>query len=279
MKYLVAVSGGIDSVVLLDTLAGQKDCELIVAHFDHGIRPDSADDARFVEALAAKYGVPFVTKREELGANASEDLARSRRYLFLRTQAKRYDAVTATAHHRDDVIESIAINLLRGTGWRGLAVLDAPDVVRPLIHVSKQYIRAYAMTRRLEWCEDSTNGTTKYLRNRVRAKLNPALTDYDKYTLFELWRRQTKVKAAVDYQAGLLVQANGDYSRYFFAMIDNGSARELLRAAVAAQTRWSPTRPQLDQALIAIKTLRPGAVYELGAGVMLHFTPTTFIVA
>ena len=70
MKYLLAVSGGIDSVVLLHKLVQDGGHELIVAHFDHGIRPDSASDARFVEALAGQYGLPFVAKREELGSAA-----------------------------------------------------------------------------------------------------------------------------------------------------------------------------------------------------------------
>ncbi len=67
MKYLVAVSGGIDSVVLLDILVKDAQHELIVAHFDHGIREDSADDERFVRGLAAQYGLPFTSRRTELG--------------------------------------------------------------------------------------------------------------------------------------------------------------------------------------------------------------------
>ena len=79
-RYIVAVSGGVDSVALLDMLARLSDHELIVAHFDHGIRSDSAEDALFVSGLAEQYGLPFEMRREELGSNASEDLARTRRY-------------------------------------------------------------------------------------------------------------------------------------------------------------------------------------------------------
>lgn len=278
MRYLVAVSGGIDSVVLLDMLVSEGKHELTVAHFDHGIRPDSADDARFVEALAKKYNLPFVTKREELGAGASEELARIRRYGFLRAEAQRLSATIATAHHRDDVVESIAINLTRGTGWRGLAVLTASDVVRPLIHLSKIYLRAYARVKRLEWSEDSTNMTPSYLRNRIRAKLARQLTDHDRYRLFELWRRQVLLKRAIDHQTSLLIKNEDAYSRYDLIMVDDASACELLRAIIVTKTGSSPTRPQLYQALIALKTSRAGTRFEIGTGVTLHFRERTFIV-
>src|SRR5690606_15740277 len=121
-------SGGVDSVVLLDILARSDRYDLTVAHFDHGMRPDSAADARFVEGLAAQYGLDFIGKREELGVQASEDRARSARYDFLFAEAKKRSAVVATAHHLDDVVESIAINIVRGTGWRGVAVLARAGV-------------------------------------------------------------------------------------------------------------------------------------------------------
>ena len=88
MKYIVAVSGGVDSVVLLDMLGKIPGHELVVAHFDHGIREDSARDAQFVASLAHERGLIYAGKREELGANASEALARERRYGFLRELAK-----------------------------------------------------------------------------------------------------------------------------------------------------------------------------------------------
>ena len=113
--YVVAVSGGVDSVVLLDVFSKIKHHTLVVAHFDHGIRTDSVHDARFVEALAKKHTLTFETLREELGADASEEKARDRRYAFLRSVAKKYDGRIVTAHHSDDAVETIAINMSRGT--------------------------------------------------------------------------------------------------------------------------------------------------------------------
>ena len=101
-KYVVAVSGGVDSVVLLHMLAHRPDIELVVAHFDHGIRDYSVADAQFVKELADSYGLPFESRREKLGKQASEDLARSRRYAFLRSVADKHQAKIMTAHHADD---------------------------------------------------------------------------------------------------------------------------------------------------------------------------------
>ncbi len=197
MKYLVAVSGGIDSVVLLSMLVQDAKHELIVAHLDHGIRPDSADDTRFVGALAKSYGLPFVTRREELGSGASEDVARSRRYAFLQEEAIKHDATLVTAHHSDDIVETIAINLTRGTGWRGIAVLGNAQVVRPLLHLSKDDIRMYAKAERLEWAEDDTNSSDAYLRNRLRQKIATSLSDETKKELLEIWKKQIELKELI----------------------------------------------------------------------------------
>src|SRR6478609_8911137 len=106
MKYVLAVSGGVDSVVLLDMLAKSEEDELIVAHFEHGIRGQSSqDDARFVEALAAKYDVSCEVGYGALGADASEETARTKRYEFLKKIATKHEARLVTAHHQDDVIE------------------------------------------------------------------------------------------------------------------------------------------------------------------------------
>lgn len=276
MRYLVGVSGGVDSVVLLHQLVMAGEHELIVAHFDHGIRPDSAGDARFVAGLAAQYRLPFTTIREELGETASEDRARSRRYRFLRKAAEQYEATIVTAHHADDMIETIAINLHRGTGWRGAAVLDTPEIVRPLLETTKQQIRTYAFEKRLEWVEDSTNSSDQYLRNRVRRRVS-GLNGEQKEALHAVRKRQIALKKSIDQEVAQYINQK-EYSRYYLTQIDESTAVELLRAMVIAVTLQSPTRPQLTRGLLAIKTARPGASSEIGGGVTLRFTKRTFIV-
>ena len=277
MRYLVAVSGGVDSVVLLDQLLAAGDHELIVAHFDHGIRSDSADDARFVEGLAKYYDLPFIVKREELGSNASEEQARRSRYGFLRAMAQQYQAMIVTAHHADDIIETIAINVKRGTGWRGVAVMQTPGIVRPLLAVTKSEIRQYAVENRLEWVEDSTNASDLYLRNRLRHLFASALSTDQKEVILDIWRKQSKLKELIDQELVEFVQ-QAEYSRYYINHVDEQSASELLRAVIVAKTRLSPTRPQLIRAIIAIKTARPHTVFEIGNGVHLKFSVRTFIV-
>jgi tRNA(Ile)-lysidine synthase len=278
VRYVVAVSGGVDSVVLLDMLVRVGEHDLTVAHFDHGIRPDSAADARFVEALATKYGLPFITKREELGPGASEELARTERYAFLRNAAKKLDAQIVTAHHADDIVETIAINISRGTGWRGVAVLDTPGIVRPLLYQNKSEIRAYARDKRLEWVEDSTNAQVLYLRNRLRRLVAMNVSVTNKQAILALWKRQVELKGKITQELLPYLNSEGEYSRYFLTHVDPLSAGELLRAAIFARTKISPTRPQIERALLMIKTARAGSVFELGNGVALRFKERTFIV-
>lgn len=270
-RYVVAVSGGVDSVVLLDQLAARPGLDLVVAHFDHGIRDDSADDERFVRGLAARYGLDYESKREELGQDASEASARDRRYRFLRDIAADRDARIVTAHHADDVIETIAINIVRGTGWRGLAVLDG-DVLRPLIGYTKQQLIEYAMDHDLEWMQDSTNSSDQYLRNRIRKNL-VTLDDTARVKLHDLYKNQLDKKAEIKDEVQRLLPTE-PYDRYFFICCGDEVAKELLRAV----TNHRLTGPQLERSLHAIKTLRNGAIYQAGDGVEFIFTTRQFSV-
>ena len=149
MKLIVAVSGGIDSVVLLDKLARSGRYQLIVAHFDHGMRQDSAADARFVAGLAKRHNLKFESRREELG-KANEELARSRRYQFLFEIADEHGARLTTAHHLDDLVETVAINLTRGTRWRGLAGMSDERILRAFLGRKKSELKENATKHRLE---------------------------------------------------------------------------------------------------------------------------------
>jgi tRNA(Ile)-lysidine synthetase-like protein len=271
-KFVIAVSGGVDSVVLLDILSRIPEIDLTVAHFDHGIRDDSMVDADFVAELAKKYNLPFETKREELGKNASEEVARDRRYEFLRSVAKKYNAKLVTAHHGDDVIETIAINLLRGTGWRGLAAMDS-DIIRPLTNFTKSEIINYAKFNKLDWHEDSTNASDDYLRNRLRHQI-VGLDNDSKRQLLGLWAQQKSIKKTIDQEVNKLVGVDQVYSRYFFIHIDDVSAMECLRQIVDARL----TRPQLVKALHAIKTTAQHKIYQAGNGIQLNFTSRNFTV-
>lgn len=275
--YIVAVSGGIDSVVLLDLLSKQSDICLIVAHFDHGIRFDSALDAVFVNNLAINYGLKFESKRKELGINASEDLARKYRYKFLKDLADKYKASIVTAHHADDIIETIAINIKRGTGWRGVAVLDS-SIVRPLLSYFKSDIVSYADSHNLIWREDPTNISKKYLRNRIRLDLNNKLNDNDKKRIINIWKLQCDLKHKIDQEIKISICKNNSYSRDLLIYMDDLLAEEYLRAFIMHESQQSPTRKQVKRALLAIKTAKPASRHDVGDGVVLLFSLTDFIV-
>lgn len=274
--YLVAVSGGVDSVVLLDMLA-KTDHRLIVAHVDHGIRgEESAADARFVQALAKKYQLPYVSTQLALGAKASEEQARHGRYAFLFAQAKKFGASVATAHHADDVVETIALNLDRGTGWRGLAVMDRAEVARPLLALHKAQLYDYALKHGLEWVEDATNRSDKYTRNRLRARLAGAKVD--EVALLALRASQLQLRREITREVDRLCQKYTN-SRHALIAIDQRVAIELLGAVIKHVAGVRPTRPQLVRALLAIKTAKRGTVFQLGGGIVLHFTTRNYTVS
>ncbi len=272
MKYIVAVSGGVDSVVLLDMLVKANGHELIVAHFDHGIRKDSAADARFVRALAERYGLPFETERVELGVSSSEETARSHRYDFLRRMAAKHSGRIVTAHHSDDLLETIAINLVRGTGWRGLAVLNDPSIERPLLGSSKAELYDYAVSQGLEWVDDVSNSSDVYLRNRIRKQIGRLDVEVQR-RLATLRNEQCELAGAIATE----VKQHITDDRYFLTMVAEPVALEVLRGLLAGNEA-SLTRPQLRRMLIAIKMAPPGTIFQAGEGVEVRFSTRNFIV-
>jgi len=270
MKYIVAVSGGVDSMVLLDIMRRVGDHELIVAHFDHGIRPDSHLDAEFVSNVAKYHGLPFETRREELGPSAGEALARERRYAFLHELAEKYNARIATAHHLDDLVETVAINVTRGTGWRGAAVLDS-KVIRPLIDTGKSALIAYAQRNNIPWREDPTNASDAYLRNRIRKQAKDIPTQ-TKRELRALHVHQKALKRAIQQEVQALIGPGPYCSRYMFSNLPAPAALECLREV----TDGALTRPQLARALHAIKVARPHATFEAGNGTKLYVSTRQF---
>ncbi|MCB9820241.1 tRNA lysidine(34) synthetase TilS [Candidatus Nomurabacteria bacterium] len=271
MRYIVAVSGGVDSVVLLDMMARSSMSVLAVAHFEHGIRGEnSKSDARFVERLSQKYRLNFEIKHGNLSKYASESEAREKRYSFLRDLAKKYEAKIVTAHHMDDLVETVAINIRRGTGWRGLAVLAAEDVYRPLLGMRKKDIYDYALAHNLEFVEDETNHSDDYLRNRIRRQTGKLNRETVK-EIADLRNKQCELSGEISKQ---LNNFSDGFSRYFMTMIDDGVAIEILRR----QTSSGLTTPQLRAVLLGIKTAKAGKVLEVGSGWEIRLLKKTYTV-
>ena len=181
---IVAVSGGADSVALLDLLHGvaaDYGLELVVAHVDHGIQPDSRTVGQSVGALAARLGVPFELIELNLGPDATETEARRARYARLREMKRRHRArYLITAHHRDDQIETILLRVLRGTGTAGLAGIAARargGLVRPLLPFSRAELADHIAARGLPHQDDPANRDPKHLRSWVRHALLPLIAE------------------------------------------------------------------------------------------------------
>jgi len=266
--YVIAVSGGVDSVVLLELLRQVPDLRLVVAHFDHGIREDSEADRLFVQSLAAHYGVPFVYKTGNLGAHASEAAAREARYAFLRQVMKAADAkAIITAHHEDDMFETAILNILRGTGRKGLSSLkNTQDIVRPLLSVPKQDIIAYAKDQGLTWHEDSTNASTVYLRNYIRHKLMPHFDVPARQQLRQLIDSTADANEEIDaILAGhLSLQPSADVlSRHEFVMLPHEVSRELIAAWLRAHEIRSFDKKAIERITAAAKTYTPGKLIDV----------------
>jgi tRNA(Ile)-lysidine synthetase-like protein len=276
-KYVVAVSGGIDSMVLLDVVRKLSGVEVVVAHFDHGMRPDSRQDREFVEKTASKYGLPFIYERAELGANASEATARDARYAFLRrVQTEQGARAILTAHHQDDLIETAIINILRGTGRKGLASLRSTDeLIRPLLAISKQEIIAYAAHHKLQWREDSTNSNDNYLRNYIRHQVIPKLGEAGKAGLLSHIEKAEVLNPTID---ALLHEGLAQHTedkrlrRQWFIMLPHTVACEVMAAWLRREGILQFDRKGIERLVVASKTALPGKQIDVNAGYLLKVT-------
>ena len=181
-KLLVAVSGGIDSVVLLDMLS-KSGYRCAIAHCNFHLRASESDtDQTFVEGLARKYDIPiFIEHFDTIDIAAKEKIsiemaARNLRYRwFDEIKARHGFRAIAVAHHKNDNAETVLLNLARGTGLRGLAGMQVErnDIVRPLLCFDRTEIEFYAKMNSLDFRIDSTNSNTAFHRNRVRCNILP----------------------------------------------------------------------------------------------------------
>jgi tRNA(Ile)-lysidine synthase len=184
---LCALSGGADSVALLDALAAlgrRRGFVVRAAHLDHGLRAESGADAAFCVDLCCRLGVPLRRGRADVAARARreggglEDAGRRERYAFLRRVKEEEEAsVIAVAHTRDDQAETVLLRMLRGSGAGGLSAMQprSGDVIRPLLAVSREAVLEHLRRRGLPWREDESNADPRFLRNRVRHELLPYL--------------------------------------------------------------------------------------------------------
>lgn len=224
-NVLLAVSGGIDSIVLLDVMARFAPAlrlRINVAHFDHGLRESSAKDAEFVRDVCQQYGIkPFlgnanIRRMADEEGRSIEETARRERYAFLERIAKRhrFDLVM-TGHTATDNAETLLMNLLRGSGVTGLAGIPPTRRLagicllgRPMLECTREEVEAYAEARKLKWREDESNNSIEFTRNRIRHELMPVLKQFN-----------PNLTATLNTTAGLM----RDFDRYLSTAVETAA--------------------------------------------------------
>jgi tRNA(Ile)-lysidine synthase len=281
-EAIVAVSGGADSVALLDLLhgvAGELGLSLAVAHVDHGIQAGSRAVGHAVGKLAAQLRLPFEIVELELGPEATETDARRARYAWLReVQQRRGARYLVTAHHQDDQIETVLLRTLRGSAPAGLAGIGRRargGLVRPLLPFTRRELLAYVTARDLPVHDDPANRDPRHLRSWVRGTLLPLLDERLGTTLrgdlLALGRHAASDRAAWDRvldrtpDLGLVVQGESfAVARASVCGYDNALSVALLRAAARrAGLVLGPTRARR---LVALARGQSGRRLPLGGG-------------
>lgn len=282
-RVLLAVSGGVDSVVLLD-LFSRSPYEWAVAHIDHGLRGEESEaDVAFVRQLAERAGKPFFLHRiEDLGSQLAKNeslqsAARRIRYAFLReTAAREGYTLIATAHQLGDQVETVLINLLRGSGTSGLrGMLPIQNgLLRPLLFAEKSEIENWALENGLKWREDSSNERDDYLRNRIRHQLLPLMKTLQpgfEKVAGQMCRRMRETEILVE-------EAAAGLKEKYAAAIPEGE--EIETAALAAHPSaltllhywlrdYGFSAAQLEDALSASVSGESGAVFYSGSHRMI----------
>jgi len=293
---VVAVSGGADSMALLHLLEALRedwDLTLHVAHLNHGLRPDAEEDAEFVRAVARRLAIPVTIEAADVRAIAArekrsiEEAGRRARYDFFRQVAS--DAAArriATAHTRDDQVETVLMRLAGAGPWEMLAGippvrrLDGAEVVRPLRGATRQDILQYLAGRDVVWREDPTNRDLRMVRNRMRHQVLPALArdaPAIAQTAWEMGETAREVDTLLNRLAaahyGHLPNREHDAVRFApetFAAMPAALQRRLLRMAVAevAGTAEAPSLVMLEEAVRVASTGRVGREAQTGGAVV-----------
>lgn len=282
VTILCGVSGGIDSVVLLDLLAviSTRGWSTIhIAHCNHLLRGDaSQQDEVFVKKLAAKYGLHFHHTQADVAQYAkeynlgTEVAARIMRYQFFEKAAKVAHAdVIATAHHSEDNAETLLMNLMRGSGITGLAgIPPRRDIdrklsyIRPILWLSKKEIEHYAKVRSLEWREDESNASLNFTRNKIRHELLPLLrSDYSPGLTEVLNRTTTLMREAQEFIAERIIhimkQGVREVSKHSFAIqigmfdsIKDFAKGELIQASLRSYLHMQPISMHAIDSILAM---------------------------
>ncbi|MGH2401229.1 MAG: tRNA lysidine(34) synthetase TilS [Candidatus Limnocylindria bacterium] len=279
-SLVLAVSGGPDSMALLHAAARLVETDArrwrpMVAHLDHGVRPDSADDATFVVDAARGLGLPVEVRRTDVAALARdegrsiEDAGREARYRFLE-EISAPEALIVTAHTADDAAETVLLNLLRGSGLSGVRGMPARRgrIVRPLLSQRRATLRSLLDAAGIGYRMDPSNEDPAYMRNRVRGEVLPLLEELRPGAVDRIGQF---ARLAADDDALLADLAAAELARR--TMPDGGIdwrhppvealGRRVMRLAIGDP---APSAERIDALLEAAAGERGGVRIELGGG-------------
>ena len=282
---VLAVSGGRDSMVLLQAIARWAPGRIAaVATFDHGTGSHATEAASLVAAESRRLGLTVVRERSRTPGH-SEAAWRTARWDFLGRIGRAYGARIATAHTRDDQLETVFMRLLRGAGTRGMAALAAPSrVVRPWLGVTRAELTRWAVLEKVAYLDDPMNASRTFLRGRVRHELLPALeaaTPGFSHQLLEIaeraasWRRD--VERLVD-EAGVVVSASGERASFPAAALEatSGDGRAVLWPAFCARAGVTLDAKGTRELVKFTTAVRRGSrICVSGGAVVLRRGPTT----
>ena len=277
-SIVLAVSGGVDSMVLLHAAARAAPEHIAaVATFDHGTGKHARDACKLVIQTAHELGVRVVSARAASRLKGESDW-REARWKFLRQVAMQGQLQVATAHTRDDHIETVAMRIMRGSGARGLAGLYARgDVVRPLLEYTRVDMLAYASHHEIRYAEDPTNSSRAYLRNRLRLEIIPALRRVDQSLdekLLAVSRRAAHWRDEVEELVATFGMKNAGGSRYVMnldslAGLDEEELKVLL-PAIAARAGVTMDRRGVKRGATLLLSPRARGRIQLSGGFELE---------
>lgn len=271
-KYIVAVSGGVDSMTLLYLVNKfkKKNQEFIVAHFNHGIREDSDIDENLVKETSKLYKFKFISQKAKLSKDASEDVARKERMKFLNKVKEDNSAdFILTAHHQDDLIETALINILRGTGRRGLnSLISSKLFVRPLIKYSKEDILKFAKKNKIVWHEDYTNSETKYLRNYLRANVLNKMDETQKQNILNLLEKQDLLNQKIEDLLDSMTDQNS-IDRHVFSSLSYSMAKEVMLSFIRKHGVFSYDKKLIEKITTESLTKKSGKYIDIDNNLIL----------
>ncbi len=279
-RVLVAVSGGADSVALLTLLLEMREAlgiSVTVAHYEHGIRGEaSREDARFVQAFCAEWGVSCQVGHgdvPELAARTKcslEDAARQARYAFLEEAAESAGAnKIALAHQLEDQAETLLLHLVHGCGLDGLAAMRPRqgNRIRPLLDTPRAALEEYLRVRGIVWREDATNLDTVHARNLLRREVFPLLRRLNPRAAEAMARTAAQAAQAADRQAVYAAAALVGHVKWLpygaFWLLEGQSP---MPEAVRAFARWAGVPPLDARQTDEVTRLAPGEMANLPEG-------------